>query len=366
MQYLFKPRIRDCNHLVVVLSGFGPRANEDHYDWRSALSKINSAVLWIMDNFDGRACYYMCKEGDFSPAEETKTFIDEILSKEGLSRDQCTLLGLSKGGTAALYLSAKYGYTNVISCVPQSRIGSFISGNSPSRTAPYSNAGVMLGSLNSSDLQKRIQVLDDVLINSIRDDSVLEKNVYILTSRKDPQYNDHIKPLIPEIEKYKNACVIHATSQHIRHHGHVAGYTAQVMLGILYQLQYGLRPVVNEDITQEAPSVPNTDANFVLSAHYDAARLHMRVSCHSKNAKLCIDGLKESRYIELTSENIDGELGTCELGVDFSDVTKGKYKVTLMYGDKKHSLYVNSATKLTGYAPHVVFPEPGCELSIVI
>ncbi|MYQ43919.1 hypothetical protein GTW40_02370, partial [Streptomyces sp. SID4985] len=68
---------------------------------------------------DGHYSYYMCRSMDFGIEDSVHRLIESTRARLGLTRDQVSLLGVSKGGSAALYYGLKYGYRNIVTVVPQ-------------------------------------------------------------------------------------------------------------------------------------------------------------------------------------------------------------------------------------------------------
>lgn len=281
IKYLFKAQKYDTNHLVVVFSGYAGDGGEDNYDFRNMLANTAAAVLWVKDDFFNRASYYMCHELDFSIAPKVNQFILSMLAALNLSKMQTTLLGISKGGSAALFYGSEFDYPHIIACVPRFKIGSFIGGISPVRPEPLTNAVHMLGQINN----QTIDTLDQVLKNSINADSNTCKHIYVFTSEDDPQYQDHILPFLGLLGKYENFNLIKARSVFIKGHSDVASYCAQAILGVVYQLSYQLTPkFINCDI--------NGDTRDKVFEHSLEAFQHLQaIALMGKKLHLKLNGL---------------------------------------------------------------------------
>ncbi len=103
IKYMFKPATLDVKHLIIVFSGFG-WSSPFTYDFSGkSLKDVPSNILWIKDDFFGFPCYYLCKHRNFSIESSVIKFIEKILSILSLTKNNCTVVGASKGGTAALY-----------------------------------------------------------------------------------------------------------------------------------------------------------------------------------------------------------------------------------------------------------------------
>ena len=122
-KYIFKKRKYDCNSMIVVFSGFGATGNFT-YDFINVLNEINSAVLWIKDDFYGNAAYYYSVNGR-EIHTTVNAFILDIAQKNNILKDNIILSGFSKGGSAALFYALKYNYSKIIATVPQIRIATY-------------------------------------------------------------------------------------------------------------------------------------------------------------------------------------------------------------------------------------------------
>lgn len=229
--YKIKKRKYDNNRLIVVFSGFGD-GRFFTYDFINSLSENPATIVWIKDDFYSMCSYYMCKEMDFSIERSICKFIDELLFEFGLKKEQCVLAGFSKGGTAALYFGIKYNFKNIISTVPQFNIGSYIRSDWPDV------AQHMMGTVSVQNTLFLDSLLHDVLI----DDGFYDKNIYLLTSTSDVQYNNEIKPNISLFVKYSNFNLFYAESLLVTEHNQVTSYHVPLILGILNSLAQGAVP----------------------------------------------------------------------------------------------------------------------------
>ena len=74
--YKFKPRKHDCNHLIIIFSGFGGERGVT-YDFENALDHCPAHIIWIKDYFKGACSYYWCVEMDFQYENAISKFIDK-------------------------------------------------------------------------------------------------------------------------------------------------------------------------------------------------------------------------------------------------------------------------------------------------
>jgi len=231
LKYKFKPRKYDCRHLIVIFSGFGA-SSEFTYDFENALQDCPANVLWIKDDFSGHCSYYLLKDGNNSPELAVQKLITSTLESLNLEKEDCTLAGFSKGGSAALYHGIKYDFRNIVSTVPQMNIARYAIENWPQTAAN------MFGAMNS----KEIDAFDKSLANLIRKDKLLSRNIYLLTSESDVQYPTEIEPFRGEFLKYSNFNFFLSRSVLVRAHNQVTSHHSSLLISILYSLSNNAIP----------------------------------------------------------------------------------------------------------------------------
>lgn len=240
IKYKFKPKKYDNNHLIVVLSGFGV-SNEFTYDFESSLQVSQSNILWIKDDFGGHCSYYLCNEMNFSIEKAIIYFIDDMLSHLGLDKTQCSIIGFSKGGSAALYYGLKYNFQNILMTVPQLLIGSYVKKN----WSPIANH--MMGSQYT---QAQVSLLDELLPNLLQSDVKLDRNIYVITSKADEQYQKELHPYLEEFSKYSNSNFILSKSIFVRQHNQVTSHHASFILGLCALFSNNVSPRLGYTILQ--------------------------------------------------------------------------------------------------------------------
>ncbi len=301
LTYKEKARKYDTKHLIIVFSGFAGK-QEFTYDFFNSLQSINSHVVWIKDDFEGHCSYYLCKNMVFTIEDTVADFIAFKLEELGLQKKECTLLGLSKGGTAALYFGVKYNYSNIISSVPQLEIATYLYDKFPrsSIKAPIV-ANHMLG---ESPKIEDIHYLNTLLPDLLDKDNNFEKNIYLLTSKSDHQYKTHIFPYLKKFTKYSNFNLIISKSILVRGHSQVTNHHIQQVLGLLYLLTVNIKPRFGKVIIygdkRQVNNSPSYEPNLNISKlmikggylkiagnlHFDgmasAKRNHLRYQLHLK------------------------------------------------------------------------------------
>lgn len=97
---------------------------------------------------------------------------------------QCSLLRVSKGGSAALYFGCKYGFPNIVTIVPQFLLGTYVSMRKPT-------GRFMLG---DGMPPQHIAMLDRLLPGTVAADKQVARNIYLFISPAGYQYEEEIKP----------------------------------------------------------------------------------------------------------------------------------------------------------------------------
>ncbi|CNB36040.1 accessory Sec system protein Asp2 [Yersinia intermedia] len=250
IKYKFKPRKYDTQHLIIIFSGFGG-AGEFTYDFENALQDCPAHVLWIKDDFYDHCTYYICQKMNFNIEEAIHNFIMRTVSELKLNKEQCTLAGFSKGGSAALYFGLKFQFKNIISTVPQFYIGSYVKNNWPAVALN------MLGEVSDAN----VKLLDNLLLDTFKKDSNLEKNIYLLTSEADIQFKKELEPNLSLFMKYRNFNLLLSRSILVREHSQVTIHNLPLILGICYSISQGAIPrygytelIGDEYVTQNSPS----------------------------------------------------------------------------------------------------------------
>lgn len=225
---------QDRRHLIVVFSGgFGAKKGYD-FDG-SAIDGLRGEILWIRDQFNGEFSYYIQTAQLGTKVEEAvQALIDAVRAELGLEKSSCTLVGFSKGGSGALFHGIKYDYENIISSVPRIRIGS---ANRELRPA-------VLRGLIGDDSNDAVQRLDEMIPRLLGADRNLKRNIYLISSPADPQYEIEIAPYLRSFEAYENFNFIYSSTPLVTKHNEVTAYNIPVILGIIALLTEGASPQI--------------------------------------------------------------------------------------------------------------------------
>lgn len=232
VKYKFRRGMQDRQHLLIVFSGFGwPKPIVYNFD-RKVLSGCRSNILWIKDDFLDECSYYLCNGMKFSIEKAVISLIDSIMNKLRITRAQCTLLGASKGGSAALYYGIKYDFNNIIASCPQTKIGSYALNNWPL------TAQVMQGEIS----KENTDYLDFLIPELIKNDGNKNRNIYLISSPDDIQYETEVKPHLDSFEKYDNFNFIFTRSALAWQHNVITRYNVPIVLSIIYAHGEGVHP----------------------------------------------------------------------------------------------------------------------------
>ncbi|PTT55701.1 accessory Sec system protein Asp2, partial [Aeromonas sp. HMWF014] len=162
VEYIFKSAKKDYKHLLIVFSGHPEKAK---YDFQGGASEhYNGNILWIRDacTLSGICNYYMMSDNQYVVESAVVALINAKINFLNINSDDVTLIGFSKGGSAALYFGVKYGFKNIISTVPQMKIGSYV------HRYHKSVATEMLGDKYSIyDIDKLDSILSDLIISDM-------------------------------------------------------------------------------------------------------------------------------------------------------------------------------------------------------
>lgn len=292
--YRHKPGKYDFKHLIVVFSGF-LNAKPGNYDFINALTDCPADVIWINDNFEGMYAYYLCVNMDFKVKEAIEEFIRFQTGILNLRPENVTFTGFSKGGSAALYHGLSMNIKNIVVSVPQVKIGSYV------HQYWKAVATHMFGE-NYQDAQ--IGYCDKLIVNLLKKETDFNKNIYLLTSESDIQYEGEIVPYLKDFKKYSNFNLLKTYSVFVREHNQVTSHHTALLLGIYYALASEATPRFNQGEVNffGTQPVPKPDANKA-EPYVDIKKFDF------KNQILFIEGIAVLRGIHVQNySDIDYEL----------------------------------------------------------
>ncbi|GGT36864.1 hypothetical protein [Streptomyces chromofuscus] len=227
VEFQFRPAQGDHRHLLVVFSSVGSK-----YGFGNALDSVKCNVLRIRDHFDGGASYYVARNMDFSVTDSIQALIEAHMRRLRVTRDEVTLLGASKGGSAALYYGLKYDYKNIVASTPQYFLGSYSKGHGQLGDA-------VLGEGQSDE---NVAVMDAVMKDLLEKDADLKRNIYVVSSPGDYQYEQEVEHYLPALREYENFNFLFVESPTVRRHDEVVRQALPSILSIVYSLTEGAAP----------------------------------------------------------------------------------------------------------------------------
>ena len=113
-----------ANGLAVVFSAVNPRYDFT-FNYRTSLEKFSGAVMYVLDDFGDQGSYYLANNRNFAEFRSVQGAVRGVLNDLGIAEDDVTMLGSSKGGSAAIMHGVALGAAEVIVGGPQYRIGFF-------------------------------------------------------------------------------------------------------------------------------------------------------------------------------------------------------------------------------------------------
>ncbi|MET9733161.1 hypothetical protein ABZZ79_21695 [Streptomyces sp. NPDC006458] len=227
VEFQFRPAQGDHRHLLVVFSSVGSK-----YGFGGALDSVKCNVLRIRDHFDGAASYYVARDMDFSVSDSIQALIQDHMRRLRVTRDEVTLLGASKGGSAALFYGLKYDYKNIVASTPQYFLGSYSKGHGQLGDAV----------LGEGQPDENVAVLDAVMKDVIEKDTDLKRNIYLVSSPADYQYEQEVVHYLPALREYENFNFLFVESPTVRRHDEVVRQALPSILSIVYAVTEGVAP----------------------------------------------------------------------------------------------------------------------------
>lgn len=237
IKYLFQESKQDRRHLVVVFSGFGSNRSVEYDFTGEPAASCRSNILWIKDDINDECTYYLCNSLDFGVENAVISLITSTMERLNITRNMCTLMGFSKGGSAAIYYGIKYNFENIISSCPQFHVGSYALKNWPQ---------VASNMFGSNIVDEDVVLIDSLIPNLLKNDTNKCKNIYLLSSPNDEQFPYEIEPYLSHFFKYENFSFIFTQSSLAWQHNKVTRYNLPIILSILYAHGEGIYPAFGQ------------------------------------------------------------------------------------------------------------------------
>ena len=361
IKYILKSATADKHHLVVIFTGFAEK-----YSFFNVAQQFKSNVLWIQDNYQGIECYYLGKASKLDFLEAANDLIKYCLESLSLNKNQCTLLGASKGGFASLLFGVKYQYSNIISSAPISLIGSHL------RNIQKHLIKEVIGDDYDNSIFEKY---DNLIFDTLEQDLNLKKNIYLFLSEDDHYYIEHQAKLPRLLQKYKNFNLISISSDLVYKHSKVTSYSVPLIVSFVNSLiegigiqfgyaQIGRKVYIQKEKTKSDPiaflkSVSFNNNYFYLTgdsflkgisatnynSYHKELILKNGKQQYSYRLGTILDPELSRKYFkdEFINYSAGGFANLRKKGIDLDDIDDGVYKlyISLTIGeiqDKKTSL----------------------------
>ncbi|GAA1358664.1 hypothetical protein GCM10009636_31830 [Arthrobacter koreensis] len=191
LTYLLEEPISEagCSKLCVAFSAIGA-PYDFTYNYRSSLKNEDAYRLYILDNFGSQGSYYFSDHRDQTIFNAVQDFITEKARQLGVNRMDISMLGTSKGGTAAIAHGLKLGAGRVVAGAPQYLPGSYLKAAAPG----------ILSFIAGADDEESVAWLDGLIPNSLTELS-RDTAVTILVGENDSHLKFHVRPFMEFAER---------------------------------------------------------------------------------------------------------------------------------------------------------------------
>ena len=239
VHFKFRPARKGARHIIVIFTSIRADMNWLDFDHDGPLLAHNRAnLLWIYDTFGAEYSYYLAEGRNFEIEESVAQLIEEVIGSLHLSSNDCTMVGMSKGGSAALRLGIRCDAKNILALTPQLAIGSYLLNRKRTEIIRY-----MSGSAEKHD----VDWLNTLIPDRIRSDPNRARNVYLITSPYDPHCIDYLDDVLPHFRRYSNFSLLSTASDLARNHLQTLHYNIPFVVSLLGILAEGLSPRFGED-----------------------------------------------------------------------------------------------------------------------
>lgn len=176
------------SRLVVVFSAISKRYDFT-YNYRAAISELDSYRLFVLDDFGARGSYYLSDHRDLSIYDSVQAFLKHIVRELKVDLKNITFAGSSKGGTAALIHGLPMGVGSIIVGAPQSKPGVYLISSDPE----------MLEFIAADSGPTGRDWLDDT-VGGILSQEAPDTQVRVLVGDADHHLSAHVRPLEDKLE----------------------------------------------------------------------------------------------------------------------------------------------------------------------
>lgn len=172
--------------LAIVFSAINPQ-NDFTYNYRSTLSNLPLASMYILDDFGDQGSYYLANGRNFAEFRSVQGAIHEVISEFNLSPSQIITIGSSKGGSAAIAHGVTLGAADIYAGAPQYKIGKFTASAHPN----------VLEYIAGGRTEADINWLDGVLSQYLKSGGGRSR-IHVIVGEGDYHFTDHVVPLVDD------------------------------------------------------------------------------------------------------------------------------------------------------------------------
>ncbi|WP_257392412.1 hypothetical protein [Bacillus vallismortis] len=180
--------------LLVIFQPVGTEGKEDRfkfpYSLIDGLRYYNCRKIYIKDNFGELGSFYIGLNGSTNIYSAVQEFLMKKISEYKILKKDVTFYGGSKGGYASLAHGFDLGVGNIVSAIPQFKLFDYISRWKPIMFDVFPTA------VNDSIKDYYNNFLKTKIVKGYN-----KPNVFIVTSRKDELFEDHVVPLIETLRE---------------------------------------------------------------------------------------------------------------------------------------------------------------------
>lgn len=199
IRYIFQ-EVDESDKLMVIFSGASKReyeGGEPMYNYVKKLSDLKMNKLFILDDYNGKFCFYIGNGGKNDMEAAVVALINKISSKLNVTSKNTYSMGTSKGGSAALYYGLKYNFGKIYSGAPQYFITDEVRDIGENNKHFYNIYQTMI---NGSDSLANHNKFNGLLKEAINDNDI-EPEILLHVGNGDYHYKKHLIPLMKALEK---------------------------------------------------------------------------------------------------------------------------------------------------------------------
>lgn len=172
--------------LAIVFSGVNS-VGDFPLNYRESFASFKGAVLYVLDDFGRQGTYYLSSSRNLAEFRAVQGLLKSVISELGITTDEVTTFGYSKGGTSALLHGVTLGVSDVFAGAPQYLIGNFLK-KSYSEVLQYISGGVSKGDIHWAN-----KIALNILSSAVR-----STQIHVVVGLADSHYREHAIPLIDD------------------------------------------------------------------------------------------------------------------------------------------------------------------------